>query len=175
VNALSQAYEVIHCKTTPKTQRHQGSSLERFFVPLRLCGKSGCIDAMRQALPICAWAMAIQILRVAGRLHWIHSASTEWLTWIGLHRKRGQKAMQDLGLLPHFTGRAVHDHWAAYLAFTDCDHVFCNAHHLRELPFSRPIIAEVPSPVTRGAVPNRASQKSENVTLSAAKGLVPLV
>jgi len=74
-------------------------------------------------------------LRVAGQLHWIHSASTELLTFIGLHLKRGQKAMVELGILPRFSGRAVHDHWAAYLAFTACDHVFCNAHHLRELQF----------------------------------------
>lgn len=74
-------------------------------------------------------------VRVAGQLHWLHSISTQTLTFFGLHRKRGQEAMQDIGLLPGFTGWALHDHWASYLAFVQCDHAFCNAHHLRELQF----------------------------------------
>lgn len=74
-------------------------------------------------------------LRVDGQLHWLHSASTERLTFFGLHRKRGQTAMREIGLLPRFTGWALHDHWASYLTFTDCDHAFCNVHHLRELQF----------------------------------------
>jgi len=74
-------------------------------------------------------------LRVANQLHWLHSASTQRLTCFSLHPKRGQAAMQENGILPAFTGWALHDHWASYLAFAQCDHAFCNAHHLRELLF----------------------------------------
>jgi transposase len=73
-------------------------------------------------------------LRVEGKLHWLHVASTPKLTHYHVHRKRGQEGMEVGGILPAFRGRAIHDHWKSYLTF-DCDHGFCNAHHLRELQF----------------------------------------
>jgi transposase len=74
-------------------------------------------------------------LRVAGKLHWLHVASTETLTHYHVDRKRGQVGMQTGGILPKFQGNAVHDHWKPYLKFEQCQHSFCNAHHLRELQF----------------------------------------
>ena len=74
-------------------------------------------------------------MRVEGKLHWLHVASTPKLTHYHVHRKRGQIGMKAGDVLPHFQGGAVHDHWASYLKFDACQHYFCNAHHLRELQF----------------------------------------
>jgi transposase len=74
-------------------------------------------------------------LRVEGKLHWLHVVSTPELTHYHVHRKRGQAGMQAGGILPEFQGNAVHDHWSSYLKFDQCQHSFCNAHHLRELQF----------------------------------------
>ena len=74
-------------------------------------------------------------LRVASKLQWLHVASTPEFTFYHVDAKRGQSGMRSAGILPQFQGTAVHDHWAAYLAFDHCQHAFCNAHHLRELQF----------------------------------------
>jgi len=41
--------------------------------------------------------------------------------------------MDAAGILPSFTGVAVHDGLAAYRKYTAAEHAFCNIHHLREL------------------------------------------
>ncbi|MGO9977566.1 MAG: IS66 family transposase [Solirubrobacteraceae bacterium] len=71
--------------------------------------------------------------RIAGRLGWIHSASTTMLTRYTAHQRRGTDAMDDAGVLPDFRGTAVHDGWKPYCAYDLAMHALCGAHHLREL------------------------------------------
>jgi transposase len=70
--------------------------------------------------------------RVAGRLHWCHSASTDDLTLYHVDAKRGKDAMDAAGVLPAFGGVAVHDCWSPYRSY-DVAHQLCGAHILREL------------------------------------------
>lgn len=73
-------------------------------------------------------------LYVAGRREWLHVASTPLLTYYDSHAKRGAEATKEIGILPEFTGRAIHDAWSPYFSYA-CEHGLCNAHHLRELTF----------------------------------------
>ena len=71
--------------------------------------------------------------RAQGRLHWVHEATSRTLTLYRLHAKRGKDGIDNLGVLPDFTGVAVHDGFTPYRRYSDCSHALCNGHHLREL------------------------------------------
>lgn len=74
-------------------------------------------------------------------LHWVHTTSHPALTHYGFDAGRGQDAIRRIGILPHFSGRVMHDHLPAYFIF-DCEHILCNAHHLRELRFVGEVCGE---------------------------------
>jgi transposase len=70
---------------------------------------------------------------IEGKRQWLHSASSQQLTYYTPHPTRGKEAVKAAGILPEFTGTAVHDNWATYWSYDQCDHALCNVHHLREL------------------------------------------
>jgi transposase len=64
---------------------------------------------------------------------WLHVASNNNWTYFYPHEKRGTKAIDDIGIIPNFTGVLCHDHLKSYYTYKNCTHALCNAHHLREL------------------------------------------
>ena len=81
-------------------------------------------------------------LRVAGKLHWLHIAASDTLTWYGVHAKRGLDAIEAHGILPKRLGVLVHDCWAPYWKLDDSIHALCNAHLLRELVYVKEITGQ---------------------------------
>ena len=65
--------------------------------------------------------------RVAGKGQWLHTVSTEALTFYRVTDERGAVPKDLTG------GVVVHDHFKPYYGLTGVAHAFCNAHHLREL------------------------------------------
>jgi transposase len=64
-------------------------------------------------------------MRISGKLHWLHIASTIKQTFYRI-AGRGQ-------MLAGLIGIVVHDHWKPYYSLEGVLHALCNAHHLREL------------------------------------------
>jgi transposase len=92
------------------------------------------LEAIRKALAASDVLHADETgFRVAGRLAWVHSASSGKFTLITVHGKRGREAMDAAGVLPEFRGVLVHDCWAPYDTYAQLTHALCNAHVLREL------------------------------------------
>jgi transposase len=74
-------------------------------------------------------------VRVEGKLHWLHVASTAKYTFYGIHPKRGTEALEAFDIVPRCRGWLMHDHWVAYFTYENCVHALCNQHLLRELKF----------------------------------------
>lgn len=71
-------------------------------------------------------------MSIAGNSQWLHVARTDTLTAYHLHESRGRVAVNEFGILPAYTGTAVHDALSVY----DCypaRHALCNSHLVREL------------------------------------------
>jgi transposase len=70
---------------------------------------------------------------IAGDTWWLHVASTEHLTAYHLDPSRGRTAVNAFGILPEFTGIAVHDALSVYDDYPKATHALCGAHIAREL------------------------------------------
>lgn len=74
-------------------------------------------------------------MKVDKRRHWIHVCSSGDTVLKFLHPKRGSEAIEDINIIPRFSGVIVHDCWASYLSYENCRHGLCGSHILRELEF----------------------------------------
>lgn len=73
------------------------------------------------------------VTRVGSKNHWLHVAATATLTAYHIDEHgRGTESITAFGILPRFTGVAVHDAYRSYQAFDRCAHALCNAHIVRE-------------------------------------------
>lgn len=99
-----------------------------------------CAKAVEPAVETIRWLMSAQGVihndetgfPVDGKNWWLHVSSTDKLTYISIHPKRGYEGMVHNGVLPEYRGISVHDCFGTYFKF-DCDHALRNAHLLREL------------------------------------------
>jgi len=64
---------------------------------------------------------------------WFHVACTELLTLLHADTTRGPAGIEATGLLPDFTGVAVHDRLGWYFGYDTPTHAACGAHLLRNL------------------------------------------
>lgn len=72
----------------------------------------------------------------SGKRNWLHVVCTELATYYFAHPKRGKEAMDAMGILGNYQGKAMHDFWGSYMDEDfNCEHFLCNVHHLRDLTF----------------------------------------
>lgn len=74
-------------------------------------------------------------LKVNKKKQWIHVYSSGDTVLKFLHPKRGKEAINEFDIIPRFSGAIIHDCWASYLSYDNCQHGLCGSHLLRELTF----------------------------------------
>ena len=74
-------------------------------------------------------------MRIDHKNHWLPDCGAGDLTLKFVHPKRGRAAIDDINIIPRYGGVLVHDRWASYLGYDQCDHALCGSHLLRDLKF----------------------------------------
>ena len=72
-------------------------------------------------------------VRINGEQHWLHTFCNQDYVSYGVHKKRGNEAIEEMELLNFFTGILMHDHFKPYYKYEQITHAECNAHILRYL------------------------------------------
>jgi len=71
-------------------------------------------------------------INIDGIKRWLHNVSNDRFSFFYPHANRGGEAIDEMGILPGYSGIICHDHWKPYFKYGGL-HALCNAHHLREL------------------------------------------
>ena len=111
------------------------ATLLQFILRLHAALESWEVRATQQLLQEAVMHVDETSLRVDKKNHWIHVYSAGGITLKKLHRKRGKIAMEENNILPQYQGTIIHDCWASYFSYEQCDHGLCGSHLLRELTF----------------------------------------
>jgi transposase len=120
--------EVCDCPLSEATLEHAVAECYEHLAPVEAAIKEGVTRAAVAHFDETG-------VDLNGKTGWLHVACTTLLTYYAIHAKRGRVAMEAVGILTHFLGRAMHDGLTSYQYFGQCLHALCNAHHLRELTF----------------------------------------
>jgi transposase len=109
------------------------ASLLQFVLRLHYALEAWESDAIEQLLKSRAMNVDETSLRVDKKNHWIHVYSAGDITLKLLHRRRGSEAIDEINIIPNYGGTIIHDCWASYLSYNNCDHGLCGSHIVREL------------------------------------------
>jgi len=109
------------------------ATLLKFILRFHLALAQWEADAIAQLMISPAMNVDETSLRVEKANHWIHVYSAGDITLKFLHRRRGTEAINEINIIPRYSGTIIHDCWSSYLTYNDCDHGLCGAHLVREL------------------------------------------
>ena len=109
------------------------ASLLQFILRLHRALEQWESTAIDQLLKSPAMNVDETSLRVNKQNHWIHVYSAGDITLKLLHRRRGTEAIDEINIIPRYSGTIIHDCWASYLSYHHCDHGLCGSHIVREL------------------------------------------
>lgn len=109
------------------------ATLLQFVLRLNLALEQWESNAIEQLLRSPAMNVDETSLRVDKKNHWIHVYSAGDITLKFLHARRGTEAIDEINIIPRYSGTIIHDCWASYLSYDNCDHGLCGSHIVREL------------------------------------------
>jgi transposase len=109
------------------------ATLLKFILRLHLALAQWEADSIERLLISPSMNVDETSLRVDKKNHWIHVYSAGDITLKFLHPKRGTEAINDINIIPQYSGTIIHDCWSSYLTYNDCDHGLCGSHLVREL------------------------------------------
>src|ERR1700733_5364678 len=109
------------------------ASLLKFILRLHQALEQWESTAIERLLKSPAMNVDETSLRVDKKNRWIHVYSAGDITLKFLHRKRGTEAIEDINIIPRYSGTIIHDCWSSYLVYHHCDHGLCGSHLVREL------------------------------------------
>lgn len=109
------------------------SSMLQFVLRLHLALEQWESQSVAQLLKNPAMNVDETSLRVDKKNYWIHVYSAGDITLKFLHERRGTEAIEEINIIPRYSGVIIHDCWASYLSYDHCDHGLCGSHIVREL------------------------------------------